>query len=673
MRGRALARGGEPEQLVLIDPSAVHRNDVLHDKVALGDRAGLIHDNGFHIVQRLERRAALEQDAALGARANAREVSQRHAEHERARAGDNKEGERGIYPLAPVAGEKAGHDGGQQCNADDSRGVNAGEAGDKAVDLGLARGGVLHAVQDALHHALREHMGDAHLDRAVRVDAARNRAVAHSDAHRHRLACDRRGIQTAFALNDLAVERHAVARADEHDVAHRRVLRREGADITVCFDQIDGLRSQIDRGHDLPTRAFDRTVLEIFAHAVEQHNADRLVERADRPCADRGERHEEVLVEYAALADVFDRGQQHMPAEQQVGRQHDDHLGHAVRQKLARNEQSRADQNFRERVAVAPLLLILGRDDAGLALDGFTDLTDPGEQGVRIFAGHAQLLSLVDQHTVVHAVELADLVLHFRRAVRAAEVLDGVHALIALAVVLGRGHDDFGLVLNRLADLADLGEQGVRVFAGHAQLFGLIDQHAVVHAVELADLVLHFGGAVRAAEVLHCVDAFDAVRTRRVVVFVPVVMTAGAFTIVVVMFVMVVAAAARIAVVVFMPMAMAAVTSIIMMVVLVVVMIVLTVACITVVMVLMLVVVVTAVARAVMMVVLVVMMVMSTVAFATVVVMVVVHLLSFAIVVVNMIFYIGMFSTVVVLCSIRFRDSYGSACLLARHKLASST
>src|SRR5699024_7943033 len=86
------------------------------------------------------------------------------------------------------------------------------------------------------------------------------------------------------------------------------------------------------------------------------------------------------------------------------------------------------------------------------------------------------------------------------------------------------------------ADLADPGEQGVRVFAGHAQLAGLVDQHTVVHAVELADLVLHFGGAVRAAKVLHRIDALDAVRARCVVVLVlMVIMAAGTFAVVLVM------------------------------------------------------------------------------------------------------------------------------------------
>ena len=307
-----------------------------------------------------------------------------------------------------------------------------------------------------------------------------------------------------------------------------------------------------------------------------------------------------------------------MPAEQQVGRQHDDHLGDTVRQELTRNEQPRADQDLRERVAGVFLLLILGSDDAGLALDGLADLTDPGKQGIRVFAGHAQLFGLIDQHAVVHAVELTDLVLHLRRAVRAAEVLNGVHALIAIAAVLGRRHDDFGLALNRLADLTDPGKQGVRVFTGHAELAGLVDQHAVVHTVKLADLVLHFGGTVRAAQVLHRVYALDAVRSCRMVVVVPVVMAAAAcmVMVVVLMVVVVMPAGAFAVVMVVLMMFMAAGTSIIMMVVLVVMMVV---------------------------------MVVTTGAFTVVVVMMVVYFLDFTIMVVNVIFYIGMFSTAMVI------------------------
>ena len=86
------------------------------------------------------------------------------------------------------------------------------------------------------------------------------------------------------------------------------------------LDQIYRLGTQVDRVHDLLARTVNRTILKVFADAVEQHNADRLVERADRPCTDGCNGHQEVFVKYLTAADVLDSRQQDMAAEQQVSR-----------------------------------------------------------------------------------------------------------------------------------------------------------------------------------------------------------------------------------------------------------------------------------------------------------------------------------------------------------------
>ena len=93
-----------------------------------------------------------------------------------------------------------------------------------------------------------------------------------------------------------------------------------------------------------------------------------------------------------------------MPAEQQVCRQHDEQLRPAAQQQRARGEQARAGQQLGQRMAARCLFVLLGRDDAGLALDARADRADLGEQCIRIFAGHAQLPGLIDQHAVVHAI-----------------------------------------------------------------------------------------------------------------------------------------------------------------------------------------------------------------------------------------------------------------------------
>ena len=349
----------------------------------------------------------------------------------------------------PVAGDKARDNGGQQGNEQKGRGIDAGETGDEAVDFRLAGRSVLHAVQNALHHALREHVGDADLYRAVRVDAAGNDRVAGRNADRDRLAGDSRGIQTGLALGNLAVKRYAVARTDENEVADFGLLRRENFNAAVRLYEVHGFGTQVDGVHDLLAGAVYGAVLEVFTDAVEQHDADRLIERADRPCADGRDRHQEVFVEYLSAADVLDRRQQNVAAEQQIRRDHQSDFDRCHRNDQTRDKERRADQHFRERVtAFLVLLLLLGGDDLDLALDIRADFADFREQGVRVFALDAQLLGFVDEHAVVNAVELTDLVLHLGGAVGTAEVFERVDALAVLAVVFGRGGNDLGIALN---------------------------------------------------------------------------------------------------------------------------------------------------------------------------------------------------------------------------------
>ncbi len=93
-------------------------------------------------------------------------------------------------------------------------------------------------------------------------------------------------------------------------------------------------------------------------------------------------------------------------------------------------------------MAAGFLFLLLRRDDLGRTFDGGADFTDAGQQRVRIVTGHAQLAGLKHQSAVVHTVQTADLVLHFSSAVRAAEVLQCIHALLAVLVESMR----FGMV-----------------------------------------------------------------------------------------------------------------------------------------------------------------------------------------------------------------------------------
>ena len=277
-------------------------------------------------------------------------------------------------------------------------------------------------------------MGNAQLEHAVRVDAAGERAVAGCDTHRHRFAGDGGSVQTADALDHHAVKRDTVARTDEYDVIDLRIGSGDDLRTAVGQDTVDRFRSEVDRLHNLAARTFDRAVLKIFANAVEQHYADRLIGRADRPCADGCQRHEEVFVKYAALADVAHSSQQDAPAEQEVRRKHGDHLRHAGQHQLTKQEQSRADEQFGQCVTAVFLLVLFGCHDLGCAFDRGADFADAGQQCVRIITGHAQLTGLKYQCAVMYAVQAADLVLHFCCTVCTAEVLQCVNTLLTVFV-----------------------------------------------------------------------------------------------------------------------------------------------------------------------------------------------------------------------------------------------
>ena len=88
-----------------------------------------------------------------------------------------------------------------------------------------------------------------------------------------------------------------------------------------------------------------------------------------------------------------------------------------------------------ERVnALTVLAVVLGPgcNDLGFTLNAGADFADFRQERIRIFAGYAQLLGLKYENAVLHALEFADALLHFCRAVCTADILQRVNALDAV-------------------------------------------------------------------------------------------------------------------------------------------------------------------------------------------------------------------------------------------------
>ena len=83
-------------------------------------------------------------------------------------------------------------------------------------------------------------------------------------------------------------------------------------------------------------------------------------------------------------------------------------------------------------LTVLAVVLGLGCNDLGFTLNGGADFADFRQERIRIFAGYAQLLGLKYENAVLHALEFADALLHFCRAVCTADILQRVNALDAV-------------------------------------------------------------------------------------------------------------------------------------------------------------------------------------------------------------------------------------------------
>ena len=314
MRGDSFQRRRQLQDFL----TALHCGD---GETALGERAGLIHDNRLHALQRFERLTVLEQDALRRAGADAGEERQRDAQHQRTRARDHQEIECRVDPVTPFPREQGRDDCRQQGNAADDGRVDTRKPCDEPVNFRLACRRILHAVEDALHHGMFQRRSDLKLQHAALVDAAGHDRIALVDRHRNRFAGHGCRIDGAVALEDDAVHRDAVARTHENPVTGLDVLRRDDFRAAVLRAELHGLGAHVDRVHDGFPAALHGDMLEQLTEPEEQHDACCLLPAADADRTERCHCHEEVFVKDLPLSDAFQRIRKHLPAQQPVGGQ----------------------------------------------------------------------------------------------------------------------------------------------------------------------------------------------------------------------------------------------------------------------------------------------------------------------------------------------------------------
>ena len=336
--------------------------DLLQYEVTLGNGTGFIHNYSSNVFQSLHSNTALKENAVLGAGADAGEESQRHAQYQCAGAADNEEGQRSVNPFIPVAGNQGRNHSSQYCCNNNKRSIDTCEAGNEAVDGRLAGSSVLHAVQNAGYHGFFQNLFYTDFQHTGGIYAARNNLIAIFTLYRHRLAGYRRGIYQAFAVNNNAIQRNTVAYAYQQNVAYVCVSGRNNLHL-FAYQQVDNLRTQVNSVHNLATALFYRTLLKIFAHAIEEHNANSLFPGLNSKRTQCCNGHEEVFVKYITLRNILQGSQHNASAQQNISKNQEVHMirfRHQA-QPFGDDEHSTAQYDFDNRLLFAQF----GEDTAG--------------------------------------------------------------------------------------------------------------------------------------------------------------------------------------------------------------------------------------------------------------------------------------------------------------------
>ena len=222
-----LDRAGEVEQLAR---GHARRRDDLADRRAAGrQRPGLVEHDRVDPVGDLERLAAADEDAGLGAATGPDHDRRRRREAHRARAGDDEDGDergQGERQTRLRAGDEPDDERGRGDDEDD-RHEDLGDPVGEALDRRLRALGALDEVDDPGQRRVAPDTGRAHDERAGRVLGRPDDLVARPDRDRDRLAGQHRCVDRRPALDDDAVDRDPVAGPDAQEVADRDGLERD--------------------------------------------------------------------------------------------------------------------------------------------------------------------------------------------------------------------------------------------------------------------------------------------------------------------------------------------------------------------------------------------------------------------------------------------------------------
>ncbi len=226
------------------------RHDVGHLRLATGQRAGLVEGENGNFFRALQRLGVFDQNSGARALPGADHDRRRRRQPERARTGNDQHGHGIDQRLGEIAGIQPPADESRQRNRTDDRHEHRRNPVGQALYRRLRALRLADQADDPGQQGLFADPGCPAMQDPLAIGGRREHLVAQRLAHRHALAGQHRFVHAGHPLDHLAIDRHALARADHEDIAgHQRI----DGDLDPLAVTLDARRLRLQ-----PDQRFDR-------------------------------------------------------------------------------------------------------------------------------------------------------------------------------------------------------------------------------------------------------------------------------------------------------------------------------------------------------------------------------------------------------------------------------
>ena len=302
---------GACQQFLLRD--SFRRAHLLYTEHSARQGAGLVKHDGVYMGDGIQIVAPFEKDAFPRGCADAAEIPQWNADHQRTGTGNDQKHQCPVEPRVEIIHKSRMEKGpyprhqhqkrGQRCHC---RRIDTGKLADELFGRCFPRSSMLHHVKNTRKRTVREPAHRADMYDPVRRYHPGQHILARPDAAGDTFTRQGRRVERSRALQHRPVQRHTFAGFHFDFLPDGYFVRRHGLPCPVPQDS-GHLRAHVQQRLDVVAGLVHGLVLKPFPHRIKEHDRKgfRIFPNIESPQGSH--EHQRELVEHVTLADGFPR------------------------------------------------------------------------------------------------------------------------------------------------------------------------------------------------------------------------------------------------------------------------------------------------------------------------------------------------------------------------------